>query len=75
MRVGMPTEKSADFGATARRLLRRMRPERKVMSVALFLTVVSVTLSAVGPRIIGRATDYIFAGFVGAKLPAGETAA
>ena len=75
MRVGMPTEKSADFGATAKRLLRRMRPERKVMSVALFLTVVSVTLSAVGPRIIGRATDYIFAGFVGAKLPAGETAA
>ena len=75
MRVGMPTEKSADFSGTAKRVLRRMRPERKVMSIALFLTVVSVTLSAVGPRIIGRATDYIFAGFVGSRLPAGETAA
>ena len=36
---------------------------------------VSVALFAVGPRILGRATDLIFAGLFGKQLPAGVTQA
>ncbi|HNA98948.1 MAG TPA: ABC transporter ATP-binding protein, partial [Marmoricola sp.] len=34
---------------------------------------ISVGLSAIGPRILGHATDLIFAGLIGGKLPAGIT--
>ena len=37
----------------------------------LALAVASVGLSAVGPKILGRATDHIFAGVVGARFPVG----
>ena len=39
----------------------------------LALAVASVALNAVGPKILGRATDLIFAGFVGKQLPATAT--
>ncbi|MGZ8744261.1 MAG: ABC transporter ATP-binding protein, partial [Nocardioides sp.] len=33
----------------------------------------SVVLTAVGPKILGRATDLIFAGYLGSQMPAGAT--
>ena len=41
--------------------------------VVVLLTVVSVLLSSVGPKVLGRATDLIFAGFLGSQMPAGLT--
>ncbi|MDX6307088.1 MAG: ATP-binding cassette, subfamily multidrug efflux pump [Nocardioidaceae bacterium] len=74
MNLAMPVEKSMNFGPSARRLLRRLRPERgRVMLVAL-LAVVSVSLSVLGPKILGHATDIIFSGVIGSRLPAGVTA-
>ncbi|MEU1308973.1 ABC transporter ATP-binding protein [Streptomyces cinnamoneus] len=72
---GQPTEKSMDFGGSSRRLLAQLRPERAVVGVALLLGVASVALSVIGPKILGRATDLIFAGVVGQQLPAGTTKA
>jgi len=44
--------------------------------VAVLVTaVVSVALAAIGPRVLGRATDLIFAGVIGSRLPAGMTKA
>ncbi len=72
---GMPTEKSLDFRGSSGRLLRAMRPERPLALLALALTAVSVTLSVLGPLILGRATDLIFSGVIGSRLPAGVTKA
>jgi len=73
MGAGLPAEKSQNFVPSAKRLLGLLGPERGRLYAVLALAVVSVGLTAVGPKVLGRATDYIFAGFVGAKLPAGAT--
>ncbi len=73
MQLGVPGEKSMDFGPSARRLLSWLRPDRVRVGVVVLLTVVSVLLSSVGPKVLGRATDLIFAGFLGSQMPAGLT--
>ncbi|MEV5380720.1 MULTISPECIES: ABC transporter ATP-binding protein [Streptomyces] len=72
---GQPTERSMDFAGSAKRLLGTLRPERSLITVALVLCVASVTLSVLGPKILGRATDLIFAGVIGNKFPDGITKA
>jgi ATP-binding cassette subfamily B protein len=67
----MPAEKSMNFGPSAKRLLRRLTPERPLALIVLLLAVCSVTLMVIGPRILGRATDIVFSGFIGDRLPAG----
>lgn len=71
--AAQPVEKAQNFGVTARRLLGLLRGERTVVISAIALGVVSVVLSALGPLVIGRITDLIFAGFVGARLPEGAS--
>jgi ATP-binding cassette subfamily B protein len=72
---GMVGQKAMSFGPSARRLLSRMRPDRgKVLSV-VGLGVVSVSLSVMGPKILGHATDLIFSGVIGRQLPAGTSKA
>ena len=69
----MVGQKSINFGPSAKRLLARMHPERRKVVAVITLAVVSVALFALGPRILGRATDLIFAGLFGRELPAGVT--
>jgi len=71
--AGMPAEKSTDFVPSARRLLGRLRPERTSIFAVLALAVVGVTFAVIGPIILGRATDIIFAGAIGRQLPAGTS--
>ncbi|MEX0782190.1 MAG: ABC transporter ATP-binding protein [Dehalococcoidia bacterium] len=59
---GQPTEKSRDFGATARRLLRRLQRERVPVAVAIVMTVLSVAMSVYLPRVLGDATDVVVDG-------------
>jgi ATP-binding cassette, subfamily B, multidrug efflux pump len=73
MTAGMPAEKSMTFGPSAKRLLARLRPQRSLVLVVIALAVASVTLSVLGPKILGHATDIIFAGFIGKRLPADRT--
>ncbi|HQK61549.1 MAG TPA: ABC transporter ATP-binding protein [Dermatophilaceae bacterium] len=79
MAMGMPAEKSMSFGPSARRLLSWLAPERVKVTTVLVLVVLSVVLNSVGPKILGRATDLIFAGLVGRMLgtniPAGTSRA
>ena len=72
---GMIGQKSMDFGPSAKRLLGRLRPERPKVIAVLVAAVLSVGLSAIGPKVLGRATDIIFAGAIGRRLPAGMTKA
>ncbi|GAB3062997.1 ABC transporter ATP-binding protein [Intrasporangium mesophilum] len=73
MQMGQPGEKSLNFGPSAKRLVRLLTPHRAKVVFVITLTVVSVVLSSIGPKILGKATDLIFAGFIGSKLPAGMT--
>jgi ATP-binding cassette subfamily B protein len=70
MAMGIPAEKSANFKPSAKRLLGLLRPERIALYGVLAFALGSVILNAVGPKILGRATDYIFAGVIGRGLPA-----
>ncbi|HEX4190532.1 MAG TPA: ABC transporter ATP-binding protein [Marmoricola sp.] len=72
---GMVGQKASTFKPSAMRLLRRMSPYRAQTVAVLALTVTSVVLSAIGPRILGRATDLIFAGLLGENpsIPKGIT--
>nr|WP_284291716.1 ABC transporter ATP-binding protein [Angustibacter aerolatus] len=73
--MAVPTQKALRFGPSARRLVERLRPERTTFVLVVLLAVASVGLSVVGPRLLGRATDLVFAGVVGSRLPAGQTTA
>jgi ATP-binding cassette subfamily B multidrug efflux pump len=66
-------QKSMNFGPSAKRLIRRLRPERAAAISVIVLGIVSVALSSIGPKVLGRATDLIFAGVFGRQLPAGIT--
>ncbi len=72
---GMVGQKAQTFKPSARRLLRRLSPDRVRVYAVLALTVLSVAASAVGPRILGHATDLIFAGLIGGRLPDGMSKA
>jgi ATP-binding cassette, subfamily B, multidrug efflux pump len=75
MGMGMPTEKSLNFGPSAKRLMARLRPERTRLILVIILAVTSVTLSVLGPWMLGKATNVIFNGAISSKLPAGVTKA
>src|SRR5450631_1804267 len=70
-----PPAKALNFKGSLRRLVARLRGDRRLVAVAGALAVVSVTLSVIGPKIMGNATDLIFTGLIGGHLPAGATKA
>src|SRR5450759_335074 len=70
-----PAVKALNFKVSLRRLVARLRGDRRLVAAAGALAVVSVTLSVIGPKILGTATDLIFTGLVGGRLPAGVTKA
>ena len=70
-----PPAKASNFKSSMRRLVGRLRGERRLVAAAGVLGVVSVGLAVIGPKILGNATDLIFTGLVGGRLPAGATKA
>ncbi|WP_225805092.1 ABC transporter ATP-binding protein [Streptomyces sp. NK15101] len=75
MMMGQSGERSMDFKGSGKRLLRQLAPERGTLWLMLVAGVLSVAASVVGPKILGRATDLIFAGVVGRNMPEGVTKA
>jgi ATP-binding cassette, subfamily B, multidrug efflux pump len=69
----LPAQKSKNFRGSFRRLLGELAPERTGVIAVLVLAVVSVVLAIFGPKILGEATNVIFAGVVGKQLPPGVT--
>jgi ATP-binding cassette subfamily B multidrug efflux pump len=66
----VPTQKSTDFGGTVRRLGQRLQPERMAIALVVLMTIGSVVLSVVGPKLLGNATTMVFEGYIGSTLPA-----
>ena len=71
--MGAPPAKSKNFKGSLGRLLKELHPERRVIATVLLFITSSVTIGAFGPKILGRATNEIFYGFIGKKLPAALT--
>jgi len=70
---GMVGQKAMQFGPSAKRLLGLMGPQRLKAVGVVVLALVSVVLTSLGPKILGHATNLIFAGLIGGKLPSGIT--
>ncbi|MBX3093084.1 MAG: ABC transporter ATP-binding protein [Cryobacterium sp.] len=71
--AGMPAEKSMNFGPSAMRLIRRLRPEWfGIIGVVLF-AIASVVTSVIGPKILGEGTNLIFEGAFSKQFPVGVT--
>ncbi|MFD7991948.1 ABC transporter ATP-binding protein [Streptomyces mexicanus] len=68
-----PDNRSMDFKKSGKRLIAQFRPERVTIIMLVLCVVVSVGLSVIGPKILGRATDLVFGGIIGRQMPAGAT--
>ncbi|WP_306325104.1 ABC transporter ATP-binding protein [Streptomyces venezuelae] len=71
MAGGGPDQRSMDFKGSGKRLLRQLAPERGALWVMLLAGVLSVAASVIGPKILGRATDLVFAGVIGRQIEGG----
>ncbi|MBI3751369.1 MAG: ABC transporter ATP-binding protein [Chloroflexi bacterium] len=69
----LPPAKPNDFRGSFGRLLRRLRPERPLILLVFVLAIVSVSFAVIGPKILGNATNDIFAGLLSKQIPAGVT--
>ncbi|MDO5726310.1 MAG: ABC transporter ATP-binding protein [Bowdeniella nasicola] len=69
-RRGMPGEKAQNFLPSARRLLGTLKDDALRISVVVLLGVISVGLTVAGPKILGEATNVVFAGFISRQVPA-----
>jgi ATP-binding cassette, subfamily B, multidrug efflux pump len=72
---GAPPAKSKDFKGSLKRLLTELGNERKILYLVFIFITSAVTIGAFGPKILGRATNYLFYGFIGEKIPAGVSKA
>ncbi|MFE9843231.1 ABC transporter ATP-binding protein [Streptomyces goshikiensis] len=68
-----PNERSLDFKGSGRRLLKQLTQDRAKLWGMVVAVVGSVGCAVVGPKILGQATDLVFAGIVGRQMPAGVT--
>ncbi|WP_255566517.1 ABC transporter ATP-binding protein [Iamia sp. SCSIO 61187] len=62
--IGMPVEKTEDFRGTLQRLSDRLRTERGNVVAVVVLSVVSVALMSLGPRVLGRGTNVVVDGIL-----------
>jgi len=60
--AGMPVEKSKDFKNSTIRLIAQLGPERYRMIVVILLSIGSVVLFVLGPKMLGDATNVIITG-------------
>lgn len=55
------------------RVARRLGPQSRLIAAVAALSVGSIALAVIGPRVLGHATDLLFNGVIGKQLPAGLT--
>ena len=72
---GAPATKSKDFKGALKRLMNELGNERKIIYLVFAAITTSVTIGAFGPKILGKATNHLFYGFIGKRIPAGLTKA
>ncbi|MFJ2604274.1 ABC transporter ATP-binding protein [Streptomyces sp. NPDC087425] len=68
-----PDSRSMDFRVSGGRLLARFRAERGTLCLMVCSMALSVGLNVIGPKLLGNATDLVFAGIVGRRMRAGTS--
>ncbi|MEU8778226.1 ABC transporter ATP-binding protein [Streptomyces sp. NPDC048606] len=68
-----PGQRSLDFKGSGKRLLGQLAQDKAKLWGMVAAVFGSVACSVVGPKILGEATDLVFAGIVGREMPAGLT--
>ncbi len=73
MGLAPAAQKATDFNAAIRRIAARLHPERWLITAVFVLGSVSVFLAVLGPKLLGNATNVIFAGVISSRIPIGMT--
>ena len=73
--MGMPPARARDFKGTLRRLVDRLLRQRIMVWGVVAFGVVATTMSVIGPKVLGHATDIVFTGFLNGQFPDGATKA
>ncbi|MCX5125636.1 ABC transporter ATP-binding protein [Streptomyces sp. NBC_00347] len=73
MMMGPPTTRSMDFKGSGKRLLSALARDRVKLWGMIIAVVGSVAAPVTGPKILGEATDLVFAGIVGRNFDKGLT--
>ena len=63
--------RSLDFWGSAARLVKRLAPQRRLSIAVITVGIVGTAIGVIVPRILGHATDLLFNGAIGRRLPAG----
>jgi ATP-binding cassette, subfamily B, fatty acid transporter len=66
---------SRDFWGSATRLVKCLAPQRRLSIAVMTLGIAGTVIGVIVPRILGHATDLLFNGVIGRRLPAGITKA
>ncbi len=62
--IGVPTERSENFGGSVKRLWAMLTPERPRLALIALFAVVSTMLNVLGPKVLGHGTDVIVKGVI-----------
>ena len=71
--AGPPPGKANAFWPSFTRMLALLAPFRIQLLMAGLASVVSVVLTVIAPKVLGRATNIVFEGAISSRLPAGAT--
>lgn len=71
----LPAPKSQNFWPSAKRLLATLKPEWLKSTVAILAAIIGTIFAVIGPRLLGEATNLVFAGVISAQLPSNVTKA
>lgn len=71
--TGVPAPPRADLRGAVRRLMSLLRPQRALVTALAAVGAAGVALTALGPRLLGHATDLIIAGTLGSHRLSGLT--
>ena len=71
--AGPPPGKANAFWPPFTRMLALLAPFRIQLVMAGLASVVSVVLTVIAPKVLGRATNIVFEGAISSRLPAGAT--
>ncbi|WP_316668633.1 ABC transporter ATP-binding protein [uncultured Propionibacterium sp.] len=71
--TGRVQEKAVNFGPSLRRLIGELAPHRFKIAVVIAMGIAGVAFNVYSPRLLGRATNVVYEGFIGKMLPAGLT--
>jgi ABC-type multidrug transport system fused ATPase/permease subunit len=71
--AAVPAMRPRDFRRSAVRLVKLLAPQRRTAVAVMALSILGTVVGVVVPRILGHATDLLFNGVIGRRLPAGIT--